>query len=517
MDLFRRLAEKLPTGAEPAKTVSLLKASITEHTGDLCALAHVQLYKTYYTLANKRPFFAPPFRYLAKYHLEEALVSANVWPEPWAILGGLQLKKGDLWQGLQNLTKFIKMQRIWMQNTSDPDGQNRLDLCQYLTLAASARCQLGQITQAREGFSDAMEEFNQLEMKVRISENIIEDSILLGISGCLLIEHKYAEAEHFIDTVLAERVFSAYQSPARLHLEASKEMVAWLADETRDFQSPPFAEELWAAVMNDIQQCETPEEAREARKAILSTIKTQDVNRQVQALAVAVEKTMKQQESAIQSIQVNQPITFTPPSAERIDLTQITDPELRENLETFRRTADARTREFNRLQEKVHHIGQSLSDFAIKLIERNIASVRNIADQVYRVPLRYQAEWLLLNAARFIVQILAVGYFLDKVVGKLIEDRGKSLSEILNLEHKEIIIAIVVLVIGFVAGSFAEKKIDDLFLVEYKRVLSRIVLDGSNKLWSAYNTFLKLLAENKRALNDIEGRIQNTHDGDVPP
>ena len=66
MDLFGRLAEKLPTGVEPAKAISLLKASITEQTGDMRAVSHVQLYKAYYTLAKQMPLFARPFHHLAR-------------------------------------------------------------------------------------------------------------------------------------------------------------------------------------------------------------------------------------------------------------------------------------------------------------------------------------------------------------------------------------------------------------------------------------------------------------------
>jgi len=96
MDFFSRLAEKLPTGAESAKTINSFKVSISQQTGDIRAFAHVQLYKTYSTLAKKRPFLALPFRHLAQNHLEDAIVSGSVWPEPWAILGALQIKKGDL-------------------------------------------------------------------------------------------------------------------------------------------------------------------------------------------------------------------------------------------------------------------------------------------------------------------------------------------------------------------------------------------------------------------------------------
>ena len=110
------------------------------------------------------------------------------------------------------------------------------------------------------------------------------------------------------------------------------------------------------------------------------------------------------------------------------------------------------------------------------------------------------------------VQIVAVGYALDKLVVTYIENRGKSLTEVINLKHTEIIITIIVLVIGFGAGNFAEGKIDDWFLTRYKHLLSRIVADASSRLWLAYNTFRELLAQAQSNIIDVERRLQTVND-----
>jgi len=171
------------------------------------------------------------------------------------------------------------------------------------------------------------------------------------------MELKYAEAGHFIDQILSERVFSAYQSPARLQLLALREMVSEseLVDKTRDFQSPVDSAELWVALMKAIHQCETPEGAREAKERIRTTIKTQGVNRQAQALADAVVEAMKRQQELIQNLQVQQPKTVTDANTKAIDLNRISDPAIREQL----RAQDATIQELKKVHSTIDQFMQS--------------------------------------------------------------------------------------------------------------------------------------------------------------
>lgn len=146
------------------------------------------------------------------------------------------------------------------------------------------------------------------------------------------------------------------------------------------------------------------------------------------------------------------------------------------------------------------------------MLQRNIASISDLAEKIYGVPVRYNAEWLWWSTMRFVLQIVAVAYFLDKVmfekfITPALEKRGESLLETLSKGRREIIVGAVVVLIGFALGHFAEKVIDRWMLPKYKRPLSRIVSDRSTRLWSTYNGRLKLLAQAEQALGDLEKQI----------
>ena len=130
------------------------------------------------------------------------------------------------------------------------------------------------------------------------------------------------------------------------------------------------------------------------------------------------------------------------------------------------------------------------------------------------VPARYYAAWTWWSTLRFLVQIVAVAYFLDKVfvdeiLKKGLERHQESLFQILRISRNEMIVPVVVLLVGFGPGHFAEKQIANWMLPKYKRLLSGIISDRSSRLWTTYNLFLKLLADGTQALSDIEKRIQD--------
>jgi hypothetical protein len=506
MDLWKQFAEKLPTGKR-GKAIKALLDRVSGQTGDVRALSHVTLYEIYSWEAEHRRLLSKAFRHLAQYHLQEALVWLKYWPRPLGIFGAIQIKEGDLWNGLKYLSQFIEKQRLWIQIVSGPkdSDSDRLELCRRLALGAAARCQLGQFSGAREWFSEAFEEFKLVDINARIEELGLEGSILVGIASCLLLEFRYVDAEKFIDDVLSQKVFSAYQSSARQSLIASKELLTTLPDAARDFHAPPAAEELWAELMDDVQRCDTPEEARVTRRKILITIKANNANRQIQSLASAVETAMTRQIDELETVEPSGETDSEPCIPDR-DLSKVS-PEVREQLEEMTQATRALAKQFWMQRKQLRDMSHLLVKATRRLVESNIAGVRDIAGNVYRIPAQYQIRWLWWNTARFMVQIIVFAYFLDKVLDKFLEERGKSLLEILNFAHKDLILLVALLLIGFVLGHFAERKLDDLILPRYKHLLTRIVSDRSHRLWTTYNTLLKLLAEAKQALGELEKRI----------
>jgi hypothetical protein len=74
-----------------------------------------------------------------------------------------------------------------------------------------------------------------------------------------------------------------------------------------------------------------------------------------------------------------------------------------------------------------------------------------------------------------VVQLVAAGYLVEKVIHKLVEDNGKRLLERLCFEPHEAFFAFGVLVLGFVVGGIAEKKIDEAAVDRYKEMLKELV------------------------------------------
>lgn len=139
-----------------------------------------------------------------------------------------------------------------------------------------------------------------------------------------------------------------------------------------------------------------------------------------------------------------------------------------------------------------------------------------IANEEYRVPLRYRAAWLWWSTVRFVVRIVAIGYFLGKVFEGFLETKGESLLERLHVAHRNLILPVAVLLIGLVLDHFAEKTLDDWNLPKYKRLLTLIVANRSSRLWATYNKLRMLLAQTKRSLEDFD-RLMKAHPGTGTP
>jgi len=134
----------------------------------------------------------------------------------------------------------------------------------------------------------------------------------------------------------------------------------------------------------------------------------------------------------------------------------------------------------------------------------NIQTVRHIADEEYRIPMRYRVAWLWWNVVRFIVRIVVIGYFLGKGFETFLEKRGESLLQRLDIAHRDMILPVAVLLIGLVLDHVAEKALDDWNLPKYKRLLTLIVAHRASRLWAAYNRLRMALAETRRSLDDFD-------------
>src|SRR6185312_2857454 len=120
-----------------------------------------------------------------------------------------------------------------------------------------------------------------------------------------------------------------------------------------------------------------------------------------------------------------------------------------------------------------------------------IAHVKRSASAIYLVPRWFRVQWNLCAVARLAVKFLAIEFLIGKVLEKLLESEGTSLAERLHFSVSESIITAVVAVVLFFLSMPAEKRIDEAFLVTYKRLLQRLVSDRVTTYWVIYNTLLR--------------------------
>ncbi len=492
MDSWNRLAEKLLPVAN-REGVNYLQGRIREKTGHMLAFAHMQLQDICRSEAQRRPLLARVYFRLARSHVEQAVMCAELWPAPLLALGKLQAKDGDLGEALETLSDYVRKQRHWLSLAS-PEDSDRLDLCDGLQSGAFIRYQLGQFESARKQFAEALEVFRLIDIKERTDRSALEDSILAGISGCLVLEFRYEDAQKFIDGVLADHMFSQYHSTAIRNLIATRELLPGLAEATRDFQPIPQGEELSAKLTEEVQRCDTPEKAREVRDKIISPVRARQTNQHIQNIAAGVESAMKAQLSALDSVQIRDKRYERPTVAPgAVELPK-------EMADAMGAIVDG----FNQGIQQLQAFNRSFNQLARALVENNINQVRIIAKAEYRIPLRYHASWLWWSTIRFIVRIVAIGYLLGRVLDSFLENRGKSLMEKLTISHKELILTVVLLLAAFVVDNFAEDALDNWNLRRYKRLLLLIVSDRLTKLWNTYNILRRLLVQTKQSLDDVE-------------
>jgi hypothetical protein len=513
MGILAGFAQRLPSG-EDARRVDELRQSIPGQTGVQLALSHVELYRIYHKEERRRPFLARAFRRLAQEHLEAALDAAGVWPEPTGILGEQQVKEeADLWEGLGTLSKYIEKERAFVRMVDGREqDRERLRFCDRLVLAASTRCKLGQFAGAHEWFTEALETFRHVATQQRIGEVKLQDNILLGISGCLLLEFRYEDAQRFIDKVLSDQIFSSYQSPAIRDLSLTQTLLPHLVETTRNFEALPEADDLWTALMNDVQRCDSPEKARETRRKILDTIRMHDASRHIRALAASVRGTMDGQLSALREIETvvkECPVRAGPP---RVELSRLGAQDGQET-EEFLRSTDAFIAEAQSQVKILGEKSQAMIQAAQRVVQDLAKRVQQIAESTYRVPLRYRASWWWWSALRFVVRIVLIAYFLGVVVDDFLKKQGESWIEKLDIGHKEFIVAVSVMLIGLVLDHVAEKRLDGWNLPRYKRLLFAIVSDRSRRLWTVYNVLRTILEQAGQDLGKAKADLRTLHTG----
>jgi tetratricopeptide (TPR) repeat protein len=479
-----------------------LKKTLSDQAGDVRAYSHMELYKIYHALARDNLFLRPWYRRLARKHLEDAVAHAKNWAQPRALLATLELRQGDFWKGREDLSKAIELQRAWIQNATHDKDAIRLDLCNYLILAGSTELHTGQLNTARQAFSSAMEELKTLSPAAQSQRKALEDSIVPAIFDCLFLEHRYAEAITFIDSRTADDPVSSSEDSQRLRV--SKDTLSAIIAITGETEPPIGAASLWANLIDDVQRADTADALQKVKAKILTTVKIDDISRGVQTFASAIETILRQQESKVKALEGRLAQQLPAPIPTPSDLSAIIDPQERLTLEKVERATRALIEQANNNAAEVRSTLRSLYSALRRLTQHNIKMVRKLTASTYYVPLKYRVNWIAINAGRFMVQAAAVGYFVDKVVGGFLEQKGRSVAEILVLKKTELIVAVGILAGGFIIGKVAEQKLDKWFAPKYRNLLIRIVVNQFNNLLFKYKLLERLLDEVRKAVAKVK-------------
>jgi hypothetical protein len=96
------------------------------------------------------------------------------------------------------------------------------------------------------------------------------------------------------------------------------------------------------------------------------------------------------------------------------------------------------------------------------------------------------------------------------------EKKGTSLLGRVDIPHGELILLVAILLIGLAIDHFAGKMLDGWNLSKYKRLLTRVVSDRSDRLWRVYNTLRRILADTTQSLTEVEKRMRTLSGARLP-
>jgi hypothetical protein len=282
---------------------------------------------------------------------------------------------------------------------------------------------------------------------------------------------------------------------------------------TRGYEFPASGLKLWADLMEKVQRCKSPEEARETRHKILDTIELHKAGEQIRDLEDGIKDVLGRDFRALLEKTAPPARPAVPPTA---DLSKISDPAWRSSLEKVNRAIKALQDAELKRSAQLAEIRRQASEISIRLNRRTIDAVHRQASQIYRVRLRFLAKWHSRTLGRLVVQLLTIEFLIGKLGEKLLESQGKSVLERLHFGVNEGIITAAVAIVLFFLSMPAEKRIDQMSLRSYKRLLLMFVADRVTTFWETYNALLKVFTKCKQEMADLEKNLQIAG-AEIPP
>jgi tetratricopeptide (TPR) repeat protein len=469
-----------------AENVKLLRQEIAPPHGDVAAWARMTLFGTYERRAREKRVLGPLFRHLAMRHLHKAVVAAEFFPEPLAVYAARESDDGDIGSAVKHFKEVIEKQRRRMSvlpPTSPPEDRQ---MTIYLKSGANALRKLGRFEEALAWLMQALESFHKIAPETRIEQSDLEDEILSGIVSCLLCLFRYDDALSFIDSELKGEMFSQYQSSTRLQLHADRDVIAVLAEKTREYQRPASGADLWAELVEEVQRCASVEAAGEARKKILTKIEMHEAGAELRKAGQAIidlqDRHMPPAPQSPQEIPYIEPVLSGLMPADR------------EVHEKVNRAAKALRDNEMRIARNIYEIMSDGFQTMTKEKEKAAARIRATENAVYNVRFGFRARWFGFWLLRMAVLLVAGEYLLGKIIHKLLEGQGETLLERLHFGPKELTVTVIVTVLLFFVGRYAEGKIEEVALASYRRMLLKLVANRLTVWWGSYNSLLQIYA-----------------------
>ena len=491
MDVWRKLEELIPVG-ENTELAAALRKKTEATSGDEHSIEQMALCRFYQEEAGKRWLMSPLLRHIAKRHLNEAIRTARYNPDPLSERAVRLQKRGDLFEAAEQFQKVIPAHRVWIETFKDPDGSRQEQLCIDLARTGAVCNVLGKFNEGLYYNMEAVKEFRRLPSETRSRQTALEDVILSGTMNALLAQFRYEDALFFVELALKDEMFWSYQSNVRIEMRAQREVLPELVARTKGYEFPKEGLKLWADLMEEVQRCTSPDEAREVKRKIMDRIERHETTQQVQDLEDAIVDLLRKNYASPVTGQPKQAVADAPPPP--ADLSAITDPRLRDVFEKVNFAIESLREDSERQKAAVSEFIRKTDEFMRTLNEAAIEHIHQKASALYLVPGWFRRQWNMRTLIRLAVIFLAIDFLIGKVLEKVLESNSPSLLERLHFSLSEGLITAGIAILLFFLTIPAEKKIDELFLENYKHLLHRLVADRVTTYWTTYNSLLRVFA-----------------------
>lgn len=510
MDLWQKLEDLIPVGEETG-LVAALRKKTKESSGDEQSMQHMALCRFYQDESRKRRLMSPLLLNIAKRHLEQAIRTARYYPDPLSERARMLEKRGDLFDAAEQFQKVIPGYRVWIETFKDPDGSRQEQLCIDLARTGALCNVLGKFSDGFYYNMEGLKEFRKLPADTCTRQTALEEAMLSGTMRALLAQFRYEEALFFVDLALKDKMFWSYQSDVYIQLRAQQQVLPELVARTKGYEFPKEGLKLWADLMEDVQRCKSPDEAREVKRKIMDRIERHETTQQVQDLENAVVALLRKNYGSpvLGPTQAN---AAAPPPA---DLSAVTDPKWREAFEKVNLVIERLRTDSQRRSAEIREDIRKTDEFMQALNEAAIEHIHQKSSVLYRVPGWFRRRWNIRIVLRLAVLFVALDFLIGKVLEKVLESNSPSLLERLHFSLSEGLITAGIAILLFFLSIPAEKKIDDLFLDNYKHLLHRLVADRVALYWATYNSLLRIFAGCQAGIAKLRAGMPAT--GQNPP